>query len=106
MRGYLRVAVQAVLGGDEETVDYPLGVRQSARISFPDTGCAARTEKQSGTTDSAGKDSCSEEILGPSRDIDIDKSNEIDHNLFLICRCNIDAYDDLSPTFHISLTTH
>ena len=98
------MAVQAVLGGDEETVDYPLGVRQSARISFPDTGCPARTEKQSGPTDSAGKDSCSEEIIGSSRDIDI--SNQIDHNLFLICRCNIDAYDDLSPTSHVSLTTH
>jgi hypothetical protein len=47
VRGYLRVAVQAVLGREEETVDYPLGVRQSARIAFPDS-CAARafTEKQ------------------------------------------------------------
>ena len=33
--------VQAVLGRDDETVDYPMGVRQSARIAFPD-GCTAR----------------------------------------------------------------
>ena len=45
VKGFLRVAVQAVLGRDDETVDYPMGVRQSARISFPD-GCPARTEKQ------------------------------------------------------------
>ena len=49
VKGFLRVAVQAVLGRDDETVDYPMGVRQSARIAFPD-GCTARTEKQ----DSAG----------------------------------------------------
>ena len=63
VRGYLRVAVQAVLGREEETVnfplrpisitftflkvDYPLGVRQSARIAFPDS-CVGRTEKQGG----------------------------------------------------------
>ena len=41
VKGYLRVAVQAVLGRDDETVDYPMGVRQSARIAFPD-GCTAR----------------------------------------------------------------
>ena len=45
VKGFLRVAVQAVLGRDDETVDYPMGVRQSARIAFPD-GCTARTEKQ------------------------------------------------------------
>merc|ERR1740128_677307 len=45
VKGYLRVAVQAVLGGEEDTVDYPMGVRQSARILFPDS-CSARTEKQ------------------------------------------------------------
>ena len=39
--GFLRVAVQAVLGREDETVDYPMGVRQSARITFPD-GCTAR----------------------------------------------------------------
>ena len=62
VKGYLRVAVQAVLGKEEETVnfwrcpklsllsvkvDYPLGVRQSARIAFPDS-CVGRTEKQGG----------------------------------------------------------
>ena len=41
VKGYLRVAVQAVLGRDDETVDFPMGVRQSARIAFPD-GCTAR----------------------------------------------------------------
>ena len=46
VKGYLRVAVQAVLGRDEETVDYPMGVRQSARIAFPD-GCTARYEPSS-----------------------------------------------------------
>ena len=30
-----------MLGRDDETVDYPMGVRQSARIAFPD-GCTAR----------------------------------------------------------------
>ena len=45
VKGYLRVAVQAVLGREEETVDYPLGVRQSARIAFPDS-CVGRMEKQ------------------------------------------------------------
>ncbi|XP_023321625.1 kinesin-like protein unc-104 isoform X3 [Eurytemora carolleeae] len=45
VKGFLRVAVQAVLGGEEDTVDYPMGVRQSARILFPDS-CSARTEKQ------------------------------------------------------------
>jgi len=50
VKGYLRVAVQAVLGRDEETVDYPMGVRQSARIAFPD-GCTARTEKQTSADD-------------------------------------------------------
>ena len=34
VKGYLRVAVQAIL--DEETVDYPMGIRQSATIAFPD----------------------------------------------------------------------
>ena len=43
VKGYLRVAVQAVLGRDDETVDFPMGVRQSARIAFPD-GCTARYE--------------------------------------------------------------
>ena len=41
VKGFLRVAVQAVLGGEEDTVDYPMGVRQSARIVFPDS-CSAR----------------------------------------------------------------
>ena len=41
VKGFLRVAVQAVLGGEEDTVDYPMGVRQSARILFPDS-CSAR----------------------------------------------------------------
>ncbi|XP_059085129.1 kinesin-like protein unc-104 isoform X3 [Tigriopus californicus] len=39
VKGYLRVAVQAILGKgerDEELVDYPMGVRQSATILFPD----------------------------------------------------------------------
>merc|ERR1719414_2539086 len=47
VKGYLRVAVQAVLGkaeGDDETVDYPMGVRQSATILFPDSG-SSRSEK-------------------------------------------------------------
>ena len=34
VKGYLRMAVQAIL--DEETVDYPMGIRQSATIAFPD----------------------------------------------------------------------
>ena len=41
VKGYLRVAVQALVGGEEDTVDYPMGVRQSARILFPDT-CSSR----------------------------------------------------------------
>ena len=41
VKGFLRVAVQAVVGGEEDTVDYPMGVRQSARIVFPDY-CASR----------------------------------------------------------------
>ena len=41
VKGFLRVAVQAVVGGEEETVDYPMGVRQSARILFPDS-CSSR----------------------------------------------------------------
>ena len=41
VKGFLRVAVQAVQGGEEDTVDYPMGVRQSARILFPDS-CSSR----------------------------------------------------------------
>jgi hypothetical protein len=41
VKGYLRVAVQALVGGEEDTVDYPMGVRQSAKILFPDT-CSSR----------------------------------------------------------------
>lgn len=38
VKGYLKVAVQAVVASDEDTVEtsQPLGVRQSARISFSD----------------------------------------------------------------------
>ncbi len=41
VKGFLRVAVQAVLPGDEEGVEYPMGVRQSARMLFPDS-CTSR----------------------------------------------------------------
>ena len=41
MKGFVRVAVQAVLHGEEEGVDYPMGVRQSARMVFPDS-CTPR----------------------------------------------------------------
>ena len=46
VKGYLRVAVQALVGGEEDTVDYPMGVRQSARILFPDT-CSSRYRQES-----------------------------------------------------------
>ena len=44
VKGYVRVAVQAIL--DEETVDYPMGIRQSATISFPDDVASSLTEKE------------------------------------------------------------
>ena len=41
VKGFLRVAVQAVLNAEEEGVEYPQGVRQSAKMMFPDS-CSSR----------------------------------------------------------------
>merc|ERR1719282_1354024 len=72
VKGYLRVAVQAVLGLDDETVDYPMGVRQSARIAFPD-GCTARTEKQKAADNGEPRGLCQACLGCPVAEMDTEK---------------------------------
>uniref|UniRef100_A0A2R5LHZ1 Kinesin-like protein unc-104 n=1 Tax=Ornithodoros turicata TaxID=34597 RepID=A0A2R5LHZ1_9ACAR len=47
VKGYLRVAVQAV-ADEEETSEYSMGVRQSARISFDDQAFCTDTKEKKG----------------------------------------------------------
>jgi len=83
VKGYLRVAVQAVLGRDEETVDYPMGVRQSARIAFPD-GCTARTEKQTSADNGEPRGLCQQclghSVAEPDTEKEVDTKNHAEEN--------------------------
>ena len=90
VKGYLRVAVQAIL--DEETVDYPMGIRQSATIAFPDvssrlTEKRRRTQKQLTNDEDDDDDDTSDErevdeertdVAGSCDDKDNSNEKEID----------------------------
>ncbi|KAG1667381.1 Kinesin-like protein unc-104 [Nymphon striatum] len=87
VKGYLRIAVQAVTVGEEDSPNHRSGVRQSARISFEDDSQKSRRikEKEKELKNSGNENNLnffdSNERIVEGEDVDINKDKEMEENV-------------------------